>query len=128
MSSKVLKNCRKAILNLIKSINTSELPFSMDELLECGTQSISVWYHKDYPYSYQRNISKVSLILNDETKIFVYQYMDDIDVIRIEIEIVFNGLPYKIDMSKLNQDKIHSYNRAIKQTYDQRDFWQEVEL
>ena len=127
MSSKILKNCRKAILHLLKSINYSEMPFDFDSLSSDGIDTIKVWYHKDYPYSYDV-ISKATIMFNNGTQIIVKQKMLALDSYFVNVEIIHDGLMYNFDEDMMNSDKVHSYNRVLKQAYDQRDFWQEVEL
>lgn len=127
MSSKILKNCRKAILHLLKSINYSEMPFDFDSLSSDGIDTIKVWYHKDYPYSYDV-ISKATIMFNNGTQIIVKQKMLALDSYFVNVEITHDGLMYNFDEDMMSSDKVHSYNRVLKQAYDQRDFWQEVEL
>ena len=128
MSSKILKNCRKTILHLLKSINYSKMPFDFDALSTDGIDTIKVWYHKNYPYSYDAVLSKATILFNNGTQIFVKQSMLSLDSYILDVEITYEGLTYKIESHELNDEKVHSYNRALKQAYDQRDFWAEIEL
>ena len=90
MSSKILKNCRKAILHLLKSIDYSEMPFDFDSLSIDGIDTIKVWYHKDYPYS-NDVISKATIIFNNGAKMMIKQKMIDWDnfIINIVNSILF---------------------------------------
>lgn len=103
------------------------MPFDFDSLSIDGIDTIKVWYHKDYPYS-NDVISKATIIFNNGTKMMIKQKMIDWDNFIINIEATHEGLLYKFHEDALNVDKIHSYVRVLKQAYDQRDFWQEVEL
>ena len=128
MSSKILKNCRKTILHLLKSINYSNMPFDFDSLSTDGIDTIKVWYHKDYPYSYGNIISKTTVLFNNGCQIFIKQSMLSLDCYVLDIEIIYEGLTFTITASELNDEKVYSYNRILKQAYDQRDFWAEIEL
>ena len=128
MSSKILKNCRKSILHLLKSINYTNMPFDFDSLSTDGIDTIKVWYHKNYPYSYDSILSKATVLLNEGTQIVIKQSMLALDSYVLDVEILHEGLTYNIASNELNDDKIHSYNRALKQAHDQRDFWGEIEL
>lgn len=128
MSSKILKNCRKTILHLLKSINYSNMPFDFDSLSTDGIDTIKVWYHKDYPYFYGNIISKTTVLFNNGCQIFIKQSMLSLDCYVLDIEIIYEGLTFTITASELNDEKVYSYNRILKQAYDQRDFWEEIEL
>lgn len=128
MSSKILKSCKKAVLQLLKNADFSLLPFTFDELRDCGIESVNILYHKDFPYSYEHPVSKTTLKFNNNVTVCIYQHMENVDCYKIEIEVSLNEKLCKINMSEVQSDKIQSYIKAIKQAYAYRDFWGEVEL
>lgn len=128
MSSKILKNCKKTILHLLKSINYSKMPFDFDSLSTDGIDTVKVWYHKNYPYSYDAVLSTATIAFNNGTQAVVKQSMLSLDCYILDVEILHEGLCYKISSSEIDEDKVYSYNRILKQAHDQRDFWGELEL
>lgn len=128
MSSKILKNCKKSILHLLKTADFSILPFTFDDLQDRGVEAVNIFYHKDYPYSYEHPVSKATVKFSNGVVIYVYQYMENIDCYRLEIEVLQDEKICKINTIDLDANRMHSYVRAIKQAYSYRDFWEEVEF
>lgn len=103
------------------------MPFDFDSLSTDGIETIKIWYHKDYPYSYDI-ISKTTIVFSNGATATINQQMLSLDHYVVDVVFVSDGLTYEVSSATIDEEKIHSYNRNIKQAYDQKDFWREVEL